>query len=231
MQYIILKIKFIASILLVIVASCSNYQSFSSRKYLPKFKKTNYNEEQVIVQQKKPEPLLESNHNLIIKSKIDSSALDSEPILLASLNDNNTTDKVQTKKRRYSNDDWKLYFHKIILPKEIPEDPIKEDKKLSLFSKILYLALMLYFFFVIPLLIYLIEGKNTPRYKTSLKLLLIYLAFCVTWLFVLFFAFIFSFLLALFSFNFFIFSTILLVATIIFYAISLYLGIKTIIKN
>jgi hypothetical protein len=226
-----LKVKFIASILLVIVASCNNYQSFSSRKYLPKFKKTNYNEEQVVVQQKKPEPLLESNHNLIIKSKIDSSALDSEPILLASLNDNNTTDKVQTKKSRYRNNDWKLYIHKIILPEEIPEEPINEDKKLSLFAKILYLALMLYFFFVIPLLIYLIEGKNTPRYKTSLKLLLIYLAFCVTWLFVLFFAFIFSFLLALFSFNFFIFSTILLVATIIFYALSLYLGIKTIIKN
>lgn len=226
-----MKVKLIASILLVIVASCNNYQSFSSRKYLPKFKKTNYNEEQVVVQQKKPEPLLESNHNLIIKSKIDSSALDSEPILLASLNDNNTTYKVQTKKPRYRNNDWRLYIHKIILPEEIPEEPINEVKKLSLFAKNLYLALMLYFFFVIPLLIYLIEGKNTPRYKTSLKLLLIYLAFCVTWLFVFFFAFIFSFLIALFSFNFFIFSTILLVATIIFYALSLYLGIKTIIKN
>ena len=237
------KIIFFSLLIVVILSSCTNYSSFSKRKYLPYFKKQTFNQE-VFVKNYLSNYEQDTFYNKVqdIVLEIDSNEFNKEPILFAQVSDvkylNNqnkltrqfsTTPRIKPSWNSIKNLKLDKDFYSI-KTSNIPEETT-DKKRLSLFAKILYLALMLYFFFLIPLLIYLIEGKNTTRYKTSLKLLLIYLGFCVTWLFVFFFAFIFSFLLALFAFNFSIFMNILLVATIIIYALSIYLGIKTIIKN
>lgn len=100
-----MKIKIILFFILSVILSCNNYQSFSSRKYLPKFKKTSKNEEQVVAQQKSSESLNGSSSPISTIQTIDSSDLYSEPVLFAELNSNNKSINAETKKVRYWNNE------------------------------------------------------------------------------------------------------------------------------
>lgn len=215
-----------------ILTSCTNYQSFSSRKYLPKFKKASQPDTQIEAQQKTSNFFVKKTLSSNSNPTTDSLNEKFEPILLAELSSINKSNKIEIKKRHEWNNNWHYNRHQNKLPPETPEESIKKDKKkLSFLAKVLYIFLTLYTIFLTPLFIYLIEGNNTSRYKDSMKTLFAFLTICIIG----FFALIIAFLRALVfgsSYTIFIFiGYTLLIAAIIYYLITLYLGIKTIIKN
>jgi len=216
-----------------ILSSCTNYQSFGTRKYLPKFKKSSQTEIQIEAQQKNSESLAEHSSTFKPIQVTDSLNKVAEPILLADLTNINKSNKIETKKTRQWDNNWNYNNYKTnSLPKTPEGSENKKIKKLSLFAKILYSALIIYFFFLTTFLIYLIEGSGTNRFKTSLRASIVFFSFAVLCLFVLIFLLIDYLILGWGAVNFApTLMTILLIGTIIYFVINVYLGIKTVLKN